>query len=268
MSPSGKVALIDAGSFKGGRAVVQALQQRKITHIDYLIGTHSHADHIGGMDTILKQFEVGMFLGSGFLTGSATYERLLKSLQSGNISNINAAAGQTYDLGGGAVLEVLSPPGDGRWIKSSRGNRPDLNVNINSVVMKLSYGSFVMLFMADAEEETERDLIERKINLKAQVIKIAFHGSTNSSSRLFLEATRAQTAIISCGSDTGFAFPRQETLDRIRQRKLELFRTDLQGDITITTRGTTFEVEPERVVSKPALFSGYTSSFRTTEPMQ
>lgn len=257
ISPTGKIALIDAGPYRSGRAVAQILQQQKITRIDYLVATHSHADHIGGMDLLIKQFDIGTFVDSGLPTTSAAYERLIKAIQIKSISQIQARAGDSYDLGGGVKLEVLSPPGNGRWIKSTFEANGQPDVNVNSIVIRLSYKTFDMLFMGDAKEETEKDLLTRKVNVKAQIIKIGFHGSRGASTKEFLEATRARTAIISCGSDNPFGHPRQETLDRIRKGRMELFRTDLQGDIVLTTNGDAYEVMPQRTVNQAALFIGY-----------
>jgi competence protein ComEC len=113
------------------------------------------------------------------------------------------------------------------------GNEP----NANSVVMRLDYGEFSMLLAADAEEQTERRLLEQNADIAAEVLKVAHHGSKYATSADFLKRGAFKAAIISTSADNRYGLPAQETLDRLKSANLKLYRTDQQGEITISTRG-------------------------------
>jgi beta-lactamase superfamily II metal-dependent hydrolase len=145
--------------------------------------------------------------------------------------------GTKYDLGGGALLTVLAPsePFFTREHMRTGGNEP----NANSVVVRLDYGSFSMLLTGDAEEQTEHRLLTKELNLEARVLKVGHHGSKYASAGDFLQRVKPEFAIISCGAWNRYGHPSQAVLDRLRAANVnvKLYRTDLHGEITITTRG-------------------------------
>lgn len=146
-----------------------------------------------------------------------------------------ARPGTKYDLGGGALLAVLAPsePFFTKEHMRTGGNEP----NANSIVLRLDYGSFSLMLAGDAEEQTEHRLMTKELDLKSRVLKIGHHGSKYASSEDFLQRVKPEIAIVSCGAWNRYGHPAQSVLDRLRAANVKLYRTDLHGEITITTRG-------------------------------
>ncbi|HKP47488.1 MAG TPA: hypothetical protein VJT50_12885, partial [Pyrinomonadaceae bacterium] len=146
-----------------------------------------------------------------------------------------AQAGNKYDIGGGARLTVLAPsePLFTRDQTKTGGNLP----NANSIVIRLDYGDFSMLLTGDAEEQTEHRMLSKEANVRATVLKVAHHGSRYATTQDFVDRVKPEVAIISCGEWNRYGHPAQAVLDRFRSRNTKLYRTDLQGEITITSRG-------------------------------
>jgi beta-lactamase superfamily II metal-dependent hydrolase len=252
ISPEGKSVLIDAGPPQAGDEVVAALEKRNVKSLDLAVATHPHADHIGGMRQVLENVEVKNFLDSGRVYASSEYERLLRVITEKKIKFIEAKKGMRFDLGSGVGLETLNPQGDGRFITKVRpGGSLE---NANSVVLRLSYGNFAMLFTGDAETETEQLMMESAEPLRAQVLKVGHHGSRYATSGKFLEAVAPEVAIISCGAGNRYGHPAQSTLDRLQKAGAKIYRTDLNGDITIITDGNKFEVHAAKQPVQVALW--------------
>lgn len=252
ITPERKSVLIDAGTSQSGDEIVSALAQRGVQGLDLAIATHPHADHIGAMKRVLDRFSVKNFLDSGQSHTSATYERMLKALKDEDIRFIIARRGQTFDLDSDIKLEVLSPSEP--LIDDVRSGGSVLNAN--SVIVRLSYGDFAMIFAGDAESETESQLIRQGTNLRAQILKIGHHGSRYATSSHFLEAIAPQVAIISCGAENKYGHPSQQVLDRLREKNVQIYRTDIQGVITITSDGKDFYIHPTRQADIIALGQG------------
>jgi competence protein ComEC len=236
ITPERKIVLIDAGLSKASDKVLDALGRYRIDHIDLAVATHPHADHIGGMPKVLTAIPVKMFLDSGQSHPTATYEKLLTTVKE-KIGHLEIArAGQEFELDSGAKLNVLGPAEP--LLENVRGS----DENANSVVLRLSFGHFHMLFTGDSEEETEERLIESGADLRAQVLKVAHHGSRYATTEEFLNRVQPQAALISCGEDNDYGHPAQETLDRLYRFGVQLHRTDFEGEITIVTDGSGFQV--------------------------
>lgn len=237
VAPSGKTVLVDAGPTAAGKKVVEALKRLGVGQLDYFVATHAHADHVGGAVEVFKALNVGRVYYSGFpIKGTREYDDFLKAVQQKNVP-LERAAPDTpaIDLGDGVLLRVLAPIGPFFEAKdlANGGNEP----NANSVVMRLDYGNFSMLLAADAEEQTERRMIEKSTDFAAKVLKVSHHGSKYATSADFLKRGGFKAAIISTGADNRYGLPAQETLDRMKATGLRLYRTDAQGEITVTTRG-------------------------------
>ncbi|HYY97267.1 MAG TPA: ComEC/Rec2 family competence protein [Pyrinomonadaceae bacterium] len=237
VAPSGKTVLVDAGPTAAGKKVVEALKRIGVDHLDYFIATHAHADHIGGAVELFKAMNVGRVYYSGYpLKGTREYDDFLKAVQQKNVP-LERATPDTpaVDLGDGALLRVLAPTEPFFVAKdlSAGGNEP----NANSVVARLDYGDFSMLLAADAEEQTERRMTERGADFAAKILKVAHHGSKYATSADFLKRGGFKFAIVSTGADNRYGLPAQETLDRMKAAGLRVYRTDMQGEITVTTRG-------------------------------
>jgi len=268
-SPAGKTVLIDAGDTTKGKAVVEALKRNNVQQIDYFIATHPHPDHIGGAAEVFKAFKVLNVIDNGqepsippeLLPQQPTpkkkpatvaakpkttkqaasiikfYDDYKAGLNASGAAYALAQPGTKYDLGGGALLTVLAPsePLFTKEQMKGGGNEP----NANSIVVRLDYGSFSMLFAGDAEDQTEHRLMTKDLNLEASVLKVSHHGSKYASSGDFLKRVKPELAIISCGAWNRYGHPSQSVLDRLRAANptLKLYRTDLNGEITLTTRG-------------------------------
>ena len=267
-SPAGKTVLIDAGDTTKGKAVVEALKRNNIQQLDYFIATHPHPDHIGGAAEVFKAVKVLNVIDNGqppsvpaelvaatsqksvgakkqakptkpAKTSTLTkfYDDYKAAVTSSGAHYETARPGTKYDLGGGALLMILAPsePFFTKDKMSTGGNE----ANANSIVARLDYGSFSMLLAGDAEEQTEHRLLTKDLDLQSRVIKIPHHGSKYASSKDFLDRVRPEVAIISCGAWNRYGHPSQAVLDRLRAANpnMKLYRTDLQGEITITTRG-------------------------------
>ena len=265
VSPTGKSVLIDAGDTGKGKVIIEALKRYKVQQLDYFVATHPHPDHIGGADEVFKATKVLNVIDNGQAPdvpaslvsqskppATATKKPVNKKLdKSGVVTKFydeykeaitqsgahyeRAQAGATYDLGGGARLTVLAPtePLFTKDQVKTGGNLP----NANSIVLRLDYGDFSMLLPGDAEEQTEHRLLTKDLNLKVKILKVAHHGSKYATAQDFIDRVKPQVAIISCGEWNRYGHPAQVVLDRLRAANTKLYRTDLQGEITITTRG-------------------------------
>ena len=170
ISPTGKAVMIDAGDRGAEREMLAELARAGVATLDLVVMTHPHADHIGGMQRVLETVPTRLFLDPGFDHGSGMYARLLEHLEASGAQLLVARAGRRIDLGGGAALEVLAPREP-----LLTGTRSDANAN--SIVLRLTYGDTAMLLTGDAEEPTERRLLEAPEQVAADVLKVAHHGS-------------------------------------------------------------------------------------------
>lgn len=252
ITPEGKSVLIDAGPPQAGDEVVAALRKRDIQSLDLAVATHPHADHIGGMRPVIENFEVKKFLDSGQVYASKEYERMLRAINEKRIKFIEAKKGMKFGLDSGVELEVLNPQGDDQWITEVR--RGGSVENANSVVLRLSYGNFSMLFTGDAETETEDLMMRSAAPLRAQVLKVGHHGSRYATSARFLEAVTPEAAVISCEAGNRYGHPAQQTLDRLQRAGVKIYRTDLNGEIAIVTDGNTFEIHAAKKPIQVALW--------------
>jgi competence protein ComEC len=222
-----KTILIDAS--EGVADVDKKLTQLGVQAIDLAVATHPHADHIGGMDEVVRAFPIKMYMDNGLPHDTQTYTRLMADIEAKGITYRAAVAGTVINLDLGAKFEVLFPTGT-----PLTGTRSDLNAN--SVVTRLSYKDDCFLFVGDSEEPTERALLSRGLGA-CEVLKVAHHGSEYSSIQPFLDAVRPEVALISVGKGNSYGHPGPATLGRLQAMGARIYRTDLQGTITLTTTG-------------------------------
>ena len=244
VSPAGKAALVDAGEPGDGKKILEALARHGVKQIDLLIATHAHADHIGAADEIIRATNVGEVWHSGVPNTTKNFEDFLKAVDEKGLGLVRVEPGRLYDLGGGAVIKVLAPvqPLFTKEQVGSRGNEP----NANSIVARLDYGQFSMLLTGDAESLTEERLMREGANIKARVLKVGHHGSRYATSPEFIKEGGFEYALISCGEKNEYGHPNQDVLKRLRDANVKVFRTDLHGEIVITTRGESSQIKPER----------------------
>ena len=230
-----KVILIDSGEVDMGGRVVSDLQKLGIDHIDLLVATHPHSDHIGGMQDVLAAFPVGEVLDSGMPHTSPLYEHFLETVDAKGIRYVVAEQGQTIDLDPSLSILVLSPPKE----------RLGTDLNTNSIVLKISYGTISFLFTGDAGDTAEQALLKIGYSPEAQVLKVAHHGSSDASSGAFLARVRPEVAVISVGQDNPYGHPHQETLDALRALVPAVYRTDQDGTVLIRSNGASYSVTTE-----------------------
>ena len=236
---AGKTVLIDAGEEKD--LAQNKLKKRNISNIDLAVATHPHADHIGGMQSILENINVKVYMDNGFPHTSKMYEKLMEVAESrvtsGNMRYMSARQGMRLNLGKEAHFEVLWPNDTG--LSDTRSD-----INANSVVLKLVHGDVCFLFMGDAEAETEQMVAQQMET--CQILKVSHHGSPHSSIPELLDTIQPETALISCGMANKHGHPGKNTLESFAQRNTQVYRTDWQGDITVVSNGRSYTVSTEK----------------------
>ncbi|CDE09202.1 metallo-beta-lactamase superfamily protein [Bacillus sp. CAG:988] len=215
--------LIDAGNNEDGKKLVSYFQSLGIESFQYVIGTHAHEDHIGGMDDIIDNFDIDTFYMPDAITTTATFESVLDSLEAKNIAFQTPSIDSIFKLGN-ATIDVLYVGTD------------DSDLNNTSIVLKLTYGNTSILFMGDAEKEVET-IIEKK-DISADVLKVGHHGSNTSSSKTFLEKVNPSYAIISVGTGNSYGHPSNTTIQNLENQNIQIYRTDENGTIIMTSDGT------------------------------
>lgn len=263
IAPSGKAALVDAGNPGYGQRVLDAMKRHNVSELELLVATHAHADHIGAADEVIRGATVRKVLDSKIPNPTRNYEEFLKAVEERGVAYEGAVPGTRYEeLGDGVVFTVLGPipPPFTRDQIRSGGNEP----NANSVVVRLDYGQFSMLLTGDAEKQTEERLMMNGANVSAKVLKVGHHGSPHATSPELLRQGRFEAAVISCGAKNLYGHPSQEVLNRLRESNVKVFRTDLHGEITISTRGENYEVKSAREAKDDLVWAGREARKRDT----
>ena len=237
--------LVDCGTRSTGKNAVVYLQQLGISKLDYVIGTHPHDDHMGGMYDVITNFEIGTVVIPDSRNGDITsnwYLKLMNELNTGNYKIHYAQEGDVFNLES-AVMQVLAAETDVS------------NTNNYSIVLKVSFGQMDMIMTGDAETEIEKKILESGINIEAEILKLGHHGSDTSNSELFLDAINPEYGLISCGVGNKYEHPIKEIMERLKERNIEVYRTDESGSvvITMTTDSVTFSCEPGDYLSGPEL---------------
>ena len=222
----GQNLLYDGGDQNHADEVVSYLQQQNVQTIDYMISSHYDEDHLGGLIPCLNTFEVSNVLGSDYVHTSNLFNTFMNTATANAIIVQYPSVGDTFDFGTGSFT-VLAPSGISQ------------NSNDNSLVIKLENGSNSFIFTGDAEETSEQDMISTGMNLDCDVLSIGHHGSASSTTWDFLEATSPSYAVISCGVNNQYNHPSAETMGRLSDMEIPVFRTDKQGTIIAVSDGTT-----------------------------
>lgn len=227
----GNNILIDSGSLESKDKVLNYLEFENVDEIEYAFFTHPHADHIGAADEILKSIEMKNVYIPNAVTTTQVYNRMLDELEK-HESVVQAKSGQKISFDG-IEIDILSP------IKDEYND-----LNKYSIVMKLTYGKNSFLLTGDATSENEVEMLEKGLDLKADILKIGHHGSNTSTSSEFLTAVAPEVAVISCGVNNRYGHPHQETLEKLKD--IDTYRTDQGGTIIVYCSLEDYVIKTER----------------------
>lgn len=225
--------LIDAGENNKGSLVREYLISQQVDKLDYVIGTHPHSDHIGGLDTILDSFEVNKVLLPDAVHTTDTFEDVLDSLEEQQLKVTRPVVGDRYSFGD-ASFTILAPNSSGY-----------ADLNDYSICIRLTYGNTSFLLTGDAEKLSEDEMMKNGLDLSAEVLKLGHHGSAYSSNTKFINAVSPSFAIISAGKDNKYGHPHAETLQVMQEYNIKVYRTDEQGSIIFTSDGQTVSVNKQ-----------------------
>lgn len=232
-----KTVLIDCGEREYYTDVIAYIKSQNIEYLDYVIVTHPHSDHAGGMSYILDEFDIGTVImpkiKKSVTPTTNTYVRLLTSIENKDITVEYAEPGKEYTLDD-VKMTVLSPVQD----------YDDLNNY--SVAVKFVHGENSFLFTGDIEKEAESDIMEKGYDISADVLKIAHHGSSTSSQKSFINAVSPKYAVIEVGSPNSYNHPHKETMQLLENKEIVIYRTDLYGNIVFVSDGSTLNILTEK----------------------
>jgi len=243
LSKDNTYALIDAGETmspserEAQDKLFAYLDSLGVKRLEFLLLTHQDYDHIGSALDVLKRYEVGTVYDNGVTHTSATYEKLMQYILDEDIPYRVVSAGDTISSPWNDVtLNVLSPQKD--LIMS--GSVPDINEN--SVVMKATYRNVSYLLTGDAEKKAEEAMLDAGEDLNADILKAGHHGSSTSSIQKFLNAVRPAVIVISVGGGNEYGHPHKEPMERFVKLTKHIYRTDMDGDVVVTTDGEVYSV--------------------------
>ena len=253
-----KNILIDTGDdkyYEGGKKgkdntqLLTELQKLKIDHIDTLVMTHAHADHIGKADKVIAQYGVKELVYNGIPSTSKYFINALKAAKDNGTQQVKVKAGDVLDFGNGVSFEIVSPSQslideDTAAIKAKK----KVDVNNESVVGRLTFGNFAMLFTGDAEGPVEKTMAASYgKKLKCQVLKAGHHGSKTSSTAEFLKLVQPESVVMSLGVNNQYGHPHEALLNRLQKQGIKnIYRTDANGTITIVSDGSSYSITTEK----------------------
>lgn len=234
-----QTVLVDTGDVDQRENLVQILKREGVTTIDKLIISHPHADHLGGAMGVLTNFKVQSVYDNGQTTTTATYRKYIKKITEQKITYQQLLEGETLDFGEGVRFEVFSP--------SKKEVQSEKDLNMNSIVGKLSYGEFSMIFTGDCEADREKAIVKRySTQLKSLILKSPHHGSKTSSNQAFLKAVAPETVLVSCGNGNEYGHPHEPVMNRYKKMGLQIYRTDQDGTLTVVSDGKSYQVKKEK----------------------
>jgi len=242
----GEVLMIDGGSSADSSLIYSYLRNTLgIDHIDYMIATHPHEDHIGGLAAALNACSVGILYSPVQEYDSEPFEHLLKYADKQKIQITAPQAGDEFMLGN-ANVQIISPA------------RSYSNINDMSISVRITHGNNSFLFTGDAEWDAEHDMVNSGFLLKSTLLHVGHHGSDTSSSYVFLREVMPEYAVISVGVENSYDHPSENALSRLEDAGATIYRTDIHGDIICTSDGASIQFNTEHIVDEDSLPIGET----------
>ncbi len=234
-----RTILIDAGEEGYGPTVMGYLDALGVDRIDVMIATHPHSDHIGDMDYVIKHLKkVGVLylskIPDSVIPTTRCYENLLQAALDKGVTVKTARIGVSLKLGEDGKLTFVGPV------------EPFEDYNNNSLVSRIVFGNNAFLFGGDSSVDAEKLLLEKGTDISCDYMHIAHHGSRSSSSDAYLDAVGPKYATISCGKDNSYGHPNKETLEKLKKRRIEYYRTDLDGNIVVTSDGENITITTQK----------------------
>lgn len=229
----GHYMLIDGGNVADSDLIYTVLKKNEVSHLDYIVATHAHEDHVGGLSAALELCTVDTVYCSVTEYSSKAFTNFATKAQKRGAPITVPKAGESFSLGRSTVT-VFAP------LKAYD------DTNNMSIVLKISYGETSFLFAADAERESEADMYEAGADLSATLLKVGHHGSSTSSTYLFLREVMPRYAIISVGAGNSYGHPHEETLSRLHDAGVTVYRTDECGDIICRSDGRQLSFETQK----------------------
>lgn len=223
--------LIDAGNNEDGPLLVQYFKEQNITKFDYLITTHPHEDHIGGMDDIINNFDIEKIYMPDVTTTTKTFLDVLEAIEKKNMTYDVPNINQNFTLGN-TLFQVIYTGNDKK------------NLNNSSIILKATFKNTSYLFTGDATSEVEKKILNK--NIQATVLKVGHHGSKYSTTTDFLNKVNPKYAIISVGKNNSYNHPNQVTINKLKKKNIEIHRTDQEGSIFLKSDGKTINITSKK----------------------
>jgi len=220
--------LIDAGNNEDGKPLVEYFKSLGINTFKYIVATHPHEDHIGGLDNIINEFQIKTIYMPDAITTTKTFTEVLDAIENKSLTYNVPKINETFSLGE-ATFKVIYTGTD------------TSDLNNTSIILKLEFGNTTFLLTGDATSETEKLILKQDI--KADVLKLGHHGSRYSSSNKFLDRVSPKQAIISVGKDNSYEHPHKEVINSLKKRNIEIYRTDELGSILVTSDGYVLDIK-------------------------
>ncbi len=217
--------LIDAGDNQAGSTVVEYLKDQGVDKLDVLVGTHPDSDHIGGLDDVIENISVETVYMPEATKETKTYEEVENALSQAGLSAQMPQISTDYTYDENVVIRFLGP------------QKEYDDANDNSIVVQMAYGKNRFLFMGDAEEEAETDIVNKQYDLTCDVLKVGHHGSYTATSDTLLQAADPVYAVISCGEGNSYGHPHAEVLSRLEEDDVQIYRTDTMGTVQAISDG-------------------------------
>lgn len=250
--PNDECMLIDAGESDQADKVVTYIYTQGYDTIDYVVATHAHSDHIGGLPTVLGSFNINNFYMTSAVATTQIYENMLYAVEDSGADIHSVMAGDVILNEANLLIEVVAPKAI-----------DDEEQNNNSIVVKLTYGDDKFLFTGDAEKSEEDGIWT---NIKCDVLKIGHHGSDSSSTSNFLKKVEPTYAVISCGLNNSYGHPTSDVLKRLDDRNIDVYRTDIQGTIIFTSNGKDISVNVKPTEYTPPVITTTTTQAQVQPP--